>query len=62
MPGTALDVSRLAEEIVLWSTQEFGFVRVDDAYATGSSMMPQKRNPDVAELSRAKPRACWATW
>ena len=52
--ATALDVSRLAEEIVLWSTQEFGFVRVDDAYATGSSMMPQKRNPDVAELSRAK--------
>jgi argininosuccinate lyase/argininosuccinate synthase len=52
--ATALDVSRLAEEIVLWSTQEFGFVRIDDAYATGSSMMPQKRNPDVAELSRAK--------
>jgi argininosuccinate lyase/argininosuccinate synthase len=52
--ATALDVSRLAEEIVLWSTQEFGFVRVADAYATGSSMMPQKRNPDVAELSRAK--------
>jgi argininosuccinate lyase len=52
--ATALDVSRLGEEIVLWSTQEFGFVRVDDAYATGSSMMPQKRNPDVAELSRAK--------
>jgi len=52
--STALDVSRLAEELVLWASQEFGFVRVDDRYATGSSMMPQKRNPDVAELARAK--------
>jgi argininosuccinate lyase len=52
--STALDVSRLAEELVLWASEEFGFVRVDDRYATGSSMMPQKRNPDVAELARAK--------
>jgi argininosuccinate lyase len=52
--STALDVSRLAEELVLWASQEFGFVRVDDRFATGSSMMPQKRNPDVAELARAK--------
>ena len=52
--STALDVSRLAEEMVLWASEEFGFVRVDDRYATGSSMMPQKRNPDVAELARAK--------
>lgn len=47
-------LSRLAEEIVLWSTAEFGFIELDDAFATGSSMMPQKKNPDVAELIRAK--------
>ena len=46
--------SRLADELVLWSTQEFGTVRLADAYSTGSSMMPQKRNPDVAELVRGK--------
>ena len=45
-------LSRLAEEIVLWSSAEFGFVELPEAYATGSSMMPQKRNPDVAELAR----------
>jgi argininosuccinate lyase len=45
-------LSRLAEEIVLWSSAEFGFVELPDAYATGSSMMPQKKNPDVAELAR----------
>lgn len=49
-----VDLSRLAEEIVLWSTHEFGFVRLDDAYSTGSSIMPQKKNPDVAELARGK--------
>jgi argininosuccinate lyase len=47
-------LSRLGEEIVLWSTEEFGFIRLDDAYATGSSMLPQKKNPDIAELSRGK--------
>jgi argininosuccinate lyase len=47
-------LSRLGEEIVLWSSREFGFVEVDDAYATGSSIMPQKKNPDVAELVRGK--------
>ena len=47
-------LSRLAEELILWSTAEFGFVEIDDAFATGSSMMPQKKNPDVAELIRAK--------
>ena len=47
-------LSRLGEEIVLWSTEEFGFLRLDDAYATGSSMLPQKKNPDVAELARGK--------
>ncbi|MDP9075160.1 MAG: argininosuccinate lyase, partial [Actinomycetota bacterium] len=47
-------LSRLGEEVVLWSSQEFGFLRLDDAYATGSSMLPQKKNPDVAELVRGK--------
>ncbi len=47
-------LSRLGEEIVLWSSQEFGFCRLDDAYATGSSMLPQKKNPDIAELARGK--------
>jgi argininosuccinate lyase len=47
-------LSRLGEEIVLFSTEEFGFMRLDDAWATGSSMLPQKKNPDVAELARGK--------
>jgi argininosuccinate lyase len=47
-------VSQLSAELVLWSSAEFGFVRLDDAWCTGSSIMPQKRNPDVAELGRAK--------
>ncbi len=51
---TAVHLSRLAEEIVLWSTPRFGFIRLDEAYATGSSIMPQKANPDVAELVRGK--------
>ncbi len=51
---TMMHLSRLAEEIVLWSSTEFGFVELDDAYATGSSIMPQKKNPDVAELARAR--------
>jgi len=50
----AVHLSRLAEEVVLWSTEEFGFLRLDDAYATGSSMLPQKKNPDIAELARGK--------
>ena len=50
----ALHLSRLAEEIVLWTTAQFGFVRLSDAFSTGSSIMPQKRNPDAAELVRAK--------
>jgi argininosuccinate lyase len=49
-----MHLSRLAEEIVLWSSDEFGFVRLPDAFATGSSIMPQKRNPDVAELARGR--------
>jgi argininosuccinate lyase len=50
----AVTLSRLGEEIVLWATSEFGFARVGDAFSTGSSIMPQKRNPDVAELVRGK--------
>ena len=48
----AVHLSRLAEEVVLWTTEEFGFLHLDDAWSTGSSMMPQKKNPDVAELAR----------
>ncbi|MHB1453212.1 MAG: argininosuccinate lyase [Saccharofermentanales bacterium] len=47
-------ISRLSEEIILWSSSEFGFIELDDAFSTGSSIMPQKKNPDVAELSRGK--------
>ena len=45
---------RMAEELVLWSTKEFDFIRIGEAYTTGSSIMPQKRNPDAAELVRGK--------
>lgn len=47
-------LSRFSEEIILWSSHEFGFIELDDAYSTGSSIMPQKKNPDVAELARGK--------
>jgi argininosuccinate lyase len=50
----SMHLSRLAEELVVWSTPEFGFIELDDAFATGSSIMPQKKNPDVAELIRGK--------
>ncbi|MBV9593631.1 MAG: argininosuccinate lyase, partial [Actinobacteria bacterium] len=50
----AVDLSRLAEEVILWVTKEFSFARLDDAYSTGSSIMPQKKNPDIAELARGK--------
>ncbi len=49
-----IDLSRLAEEIILWNTRELGFVALDDGYSTGSSIMPQKKNPDIAELARGK--------
>ena len=49
-----MHLSRFAEEIVLWTTAQFGFVRLSDAFSTGSSIMPQKRNPDAAELVRGK--------
>jgi argininosuccinate lyase len=50
----AVHLSRLAEDLVLWSSSEFNFIRIADAYTTGSSLMPQKKNPDVAELVRGK--------
>ncbi len=50
----AMHVSRLSEDIILWCSQEFDFIELDDAFCTGSSLMPQKKNPDIAELSRGK--------
>ncbi|WP_328611000.1 argininosuccinate lyase [Amycolatopsis sp. NBC_00345] len=50
----AVNLSRVAEEVIIWNTAEFGYVTLDDAWATGSSIMPQKKNPDVAELTRGK--------
>jgi argininosuccinate lyase len=49
-----VDISRFAEDLIIWNTKEFGFVQLDDAYSTGSSIMPQKKNPDIAELARGK--------
>lgn len=49
-----IDLSRFAEEIIAWSTFEFGYVKLDDSFSTGSSIMPQKKNPDIAELARGK--------
>lgn len=49
-----VDLSRFAEEVILWNTREFAFVALDDAFSTGSSIMPQKKNPDIAELARGK--------
>jgi argininosuccinate lyase len=49
-----IDVSRFAEDVILWVTREFGFARLHDGYSTGSSIMPQKKNPDIAELARGK--------
>lgn len=49
-----VDISRLAEDIIIWCTKEFGFAKLSDAWSTGSSIMPQKKNPDVAELARGK--------
>jgi argininosuccinate lyase len=50
----AVHLSRIGEEVCLWATDEFGFLRLDDSWSTGSSMMPQKKNPDIAELARGK--------
>ncbi|RAX14926.1 argininosuccinate lyase [Pseudarthrobacter sp. AG30] len=49
-----VDVSRLSEELILWASQQFGWIKMDDRYSTGSSIMPQKKNPDIAELTRGK--------
>ncbi len=49
-----INLSRIGEEFVLWTSEEFGFAKLDDGYATGSSMLPQKKNPDIAELARGK--------
>jgi argininosuccinate lyase len=49
-----INLSRFAEEIIIWATAEFGYIKLDDAFSTGSSIMPQKKNPDVAELARGK--------
>jgi argininosuccinate lyase len=51
---TQMHLSRISEDLIIWATQEFGFIEMDDAFATGSSLMPQKKNPDVAELVRGK--------
>lgn len=49
-----INLSRIAEEIIIWNTKEFSFVTLHDAFSTGSSIMPQKKNPDIAELARGK--------
>jgi argininosuccinate lyase len=49
-----VDISRIAEEVILWATKEFGFVKLHDSWSTGSSIMPQKKNPDISELARGK--------
>lgn len=49
-----VDLSRISEEVIFWATKEFSFVTLHDSYSTGSSIMPQKKNPDVAELARGK--------
>jgi argininosuccinate lyase len=51
---TLIDLSRLCEEIISWASQQFGWIRMNDSYCTGSSIMPQKKNPDIAELARGK--------
>ena len=54
MAQIGIDISRISEEIIIWNTKEFSFVTLDDAFSTGSSIMPQKKNPDIAELARGK--------
>ena len=49
-----MHLSRFSEEVIIWNSNEYGFVEIDDAYSTGSSIMPQKKNPDIAELVRGK--------
>ena len=54
MAQIGIDISRISEEIIIWNTKEFGYVTLDDSFSTGSSIMPQKKNPDIAELARGK--------
>lgn len=54
LSSIAIDLSRLSEEVILWATKEFSFIALHDSYSTGSSIMPQKKNPDIAELARGK--------
>jgi argininosuccinate lyase len=54
LTSISINLSRFAEEIIIWNTKEFGFVKLDDGYSTGSSIMPQKKNPDISELARGK--------
>ena len=54
MSTSMMHLSRFCEEIILWNSNEYRFVEIDDAYSTGSSIMPQKKNPDIAELVRGK--------
>lgn len=58
----AIHLSRLAEDVILWASSEFGFIKIADAYTTGSSLMPQKKNPDVAELTRGKTGRVIGSW
>ncbi len=58
MSTIMMHLSRFCEEIITWNTNEYRFVEIDDAYSTGSSIMPQKKNPDIAELSTGKDRPC----
>ena len=51
-----LNLCKIAEDFIVWSTSEFGFVSLDDRFSSSSSVMPQKKNPDMAELARGKPR------
>lgn len=54
MAQIGIDLSRISEEIIIWNTKEFGYLMLDDSFSTGSSIMPQKKNPDIAELARGK--------
>ena len=54
MATMMMHMSRISEEIIIWNTNEYQFVDLDDTYSTGSSIMPQKKNPDIAELIRGK--------
>ena len=58
MATIMMHLSRFSEEVIIWNTNEYKFVEIDDAYSTGSSIMPQKKNPDIAELVRGKTGSC----